>query len=1006
MRKLWSGAAAAVPLTALVALFYHDLIFRGLILGDYDAFAYFYPLRQYAADALRQGRFPLWNPDLFLGAPFFANVQTAVLYPLNVLFLLMPAPYAYSASMVLHVLLAGVAMYLFARRSLGVSLAPGLMAAITFMFSGFLSGQTGHINQLTVAAWMPLLLVAFDEAVHRRSLALGIATGLVGTLQLLAGHTQEWYFSTVTLGLFALWRMLFPSLRPAIESISSPRSRVDRVAENDPPLPLAQKNRFGWRTSAKGAVSGVDRKQLITRLWPLLLLMVAGLVEVGTTAVQVLPTLELSGESIRAGGMSYWDVVSFSLPPTSALYSILPAYPEQLFSEYVGYVGVVPVVLAVLAVIAWSVRPTSAFMAGLVGFGVFMALGKYNPFYPHLYHWIPGIDLFRVPARWLLVYTFGISGLAGLGAQLVLDLGMRRRRAAAPGPGQRFPLLLKVLVAGLLLSTALILLGLFFRLASPQPTRDQLLVWGGLAGSTLILVGLGALGRRVGWVSLGVLTAMTVGELWAAGQTTSVRHPIPFEAYRPQRTSTTALLQDMSRRDTPGRLLTFATDQYEVKETPDYKKEYANKINPEALIQFMVDIKLSEVLAANIPTEYGIQTVDGYDGGILPLKRYADLKSLLLPGLDLPPDNQLRINLKYVPPMNLVDLLNVRYLLGAKIEDTQIDGVYYDRAISMILDHGQTERLQRLPRISTTSIGLISSTKGARDRKDGEVAGTVTVTDVTGQRLTLPLRFGVETAETPEKGSGAAPAAHHQPRLVNAWIPTEQPTDYYAKIKLPRPMQVKEISFHNSLPDAQLRIRAVSLIDDHSGTSAPLVLSDQLDRQFFFDMKLYTNRNPLPRVFMVHDSLVRKDGTVLSALGDSQIDLRQLAFIAPSPTARSLSSPATETASAGEVQLRSYRPEEIVADVNSKQPGYLMLLDPYYPGWKVQVDGADAPVERADYLFRAVYVAAGKHTVVFKYEPDSFRIGLEITLASLGLLGAALLLLAIRARRVRRHTMI
>ena len=45
----------------------------------------------------------------------------------------------------------------------------------------------------------------------------------------------------------------------------------------------------------------------------------------------------------------------------------------------------------------------------------------------------------------------------------------------------------------------------------------------------------------------------------------------------------------------------------------------------DALVQFMVNIKLNEVLVSNIPLEYGIEAVDGYDGGVLPLKRYADL---------------------------------------------------------------------------------------------------------------------------------------------------------------------------------------------------------------------------------------------------------------------------------------------------------------------------------------------------------------------------------------------
>ncbi len=1016
MRKVWSGVAAAATLTALVALFYRDLLFRGLILGDYDAFVYFYPLRQYAAEALKQGRFPLWNPDLFMGSPFFANVQTAVLYPLNAIFLLLPTPYAYSASVGIHVLLAGGAMYLFARRSLGVSLLPGLLAGVTFMFSGFLSGQTGHINQLTVAAWMPFLLVTFDEAIRRRSLALGIATGLVGTLQLLAGHTQEWYFSAVTLGLFALWRVVSPAgrtlhprpvrggegghpevkeaLRSAQDNEGSSPAQGDEVARPALDAPPVVEKALPRR-----------ERRIVTRFWPLAVLALAALVEIGTTAVQVLPTLELSGQSIRSGGMSYWEATSFSLPPTTALYSVLPLYPEQLFSEYVGYVGVVPLVLAVLAVIALSVRPVAAFMAGLVALGLFMALGKFNPLYPHLYHWIPGLDFFRVPARWLLVYTFGVSGLAGLGAQLVLDLGVRSPRRGRLRLRQRILAMLKLLPGALIVGAALLVLALLYRFANPRPTQEQLLVWGGLTAAALGLVALGALGRRVGWVSLGILIGMVLGELWMAGEMTSVRHPIPYEAYRPQRSSTTYLLEDADANGMPGRLLTFAADQYEVKETPDYKKEYGGTLHQDALVQFMVDIKLSEVLAANIPAEYGIETVDGYDGGILPLKRYADLKSLLLPVPGIPADNQLRINLEYAPPLRLLDLLNVRYLLGAKIQDTQIDGVYYDRGISMILDPGQTQRLSRMPQVTTSSIGLISSTEGAREGKDGEVAAVMTVTDSSGLTLSLPIRLGMETGETPEQDANQKPAAHHKPPLVDAWSPQEKSTEYYAKIALPIPMQVKEISVKNVLTGAKVRVRAISLIDGRGG-GTPLVLSDQLDRQLFFDMKLYVNRDPLPRAFMAHSSLVRSDDLVLGAMSQPQLPLDQVALLAPSPSARSLYRTSSSVDGRGEAQVRSYRPEEIVVDVDAQQDGYLMLLDAFYPGWKAEVDGAAAPIERADLFFRAVYVGSGKHTVVFRYEPESFSLGLRITLASLALIAATLLFLAIQHRPRPRGAMV
>jgi hypothetical protein len=966
VRRYWRGAAAIAVLSALVAVFYRGIIFQGLVLGDYDAFVYFYPLRQYAADALRQGRFPLWNPNLFMGAPFFANVQTAVLYPVNLLFLALSTPYAYSASVVLHVALAGAGMYLFARRSLEISRLPSILAAVAFMFSGFMSGQVGHINQLTVAAWLPALLVVFDEGVRRRSLTIAIGAGIVGSLQLLAGHTQEWYFSTVTLGLLALWRVMLPL---------PPRTDVPKL------------------------------RPLYVRMLPLLFLGIAGVLEIGLTAIQVLPSLELSAESIRGGGMSYPEVVSFSLPPTTMLYTLLPRYPTEMFSEYVGYVGVIPLVLAIVAVLTWALRPVTAFMVGLALLGLFMAIGGYNPLYPELVRHVPGLALFRVPARWLMVYSFGMAGLAGLGAQVAIDLGDRHLAPVARSLREKLPNLLMFAAALFVLVGTFGCLAFLFYLARPRPDYDQFQLWGLLAALCLAMVALSSLGRRVGWAALSVLIAVTAVELFAAGEQTSVRHPIPIEAYKPDRTSTSYLLAEMAKTTDPGRLLSFATDRYEVKETPDYKKQY-DWLHAEGLVQFMVDIKLSESMAANVPMEYGIETVDGYDGGILPLKRYGELKSILLPTPGLPPDNQIRINLQYAPSLRMLDLLNVRYILGNKIQDTKMEGVYYDRGISMILDSGASERLRRLPAGKTTSIGLISSTEGARELSDGTEAATMTVKGSNGATYDLPIRLGIETGETPERDKESKPAAHRKPQLVPAWSEDEVSTEYYARVRLPASVDVQEVTVTNRMQSAKIRLRAITLIDEPGGTSAPLVMSDRLDRQLFFDTKLYSYQDPLPRAFMVNSTMVRNDDVALQALRKSEWDLDQVAVLAPSATARTISRPIGALSSRPAVELKSYRPEEAVAQVSTQQDGYLVLLDAFYPGWRAEVDGVETPIERADHFFRGVYVPQGNHTVVFRYAPSSFQIGSYVSAGSTALVLLALLTLrfrwGLRPRRPRR----
>ena len=84
-----------------------------------------------------------------------------------------------------------------------------------------------------------------------------------------------------------------------------------------------------------------------------------------------------------------------------------------------------------------------------------------------------------------------------------------------------------------------------------------------------------------------------------------------------------------------------------------------------------------------------------------------------------------------------------------------------------------------------------------------------------------------------------------------------------------------------------------------------------------------------------------------------------------------------------EVEIVLYEPERVVVEAHLAEEGYLVLTDAYYPGWRALVDGREVPIHRADVLFRAVRLPAGRHRVEFIYDPLSFKIGAVISLAAL-----------------------
>jgi hypothetical protein len=88
----------------------------------------------------------------------------------------------------------------------------------------------------------------------------------------------------------------------------------------------------------------------------------------------------------------------------------------------------------------------------------------------------------------------------------------------------------------------------------------------------------------------------------------------------------------------------------------------------------------------------------------------------------------------------------------------------------------------------------------------------------------------------------------------------------------------------------------------------------------------------------------------------------------------------------GRAQIISWRPDRIEVEVETKQPGILVVHEAYYPGWFAEVDGKPMRILRANVLFRGVDVGEGRHIVVFRFQPFAFS---NLRNAFLGLFGRA-----------------
>jgi uncharacterized membrane protein YfhO len=78
-----------------------------------------------------------------------------------------------------------------------------------------------------------------------------------------------------------------------------------------------------------------------------------------------------------------------------------------------------------------------------------------------------------------------------------------------------------------------------------------------------------------------------------------------------------------------------------------------------------------------------------------------------------------------------------------------------------------------------------------------------------------------------------------------------------------------------------------------------------------------------------------------------------------------------------------YGVNDLEVEVNSPVEGYLFLSDPFYPGWRAEVDGQPAEIIRANYAFRAVAVPQGLHRIVMTFRPVTWYAGAAVTVLTI-----------------------
>ena len=92
------------------------------------------------------------------------------------------------------------------------------------------------------------------------------------------------------------------------------------------------------------------------------------------------------------------------------------------------------------------------------------------------------------------------------------------------------------------------------------------------------------------------------------------------------------------------------------------------------------------------------------------------------------------------------------------------------------------------------------------------------------------------------------------------------------------------------------------------------------------------------------------------------------------------------------------QPEHLIVRLDSSTPRILVFSETFIPGWEATLDGEPIEIWRANAYYQAVWVPAGTHEIVFRYQPVAFRLGLTIALIALPVLVAVWFLPALIRR--------
>ena len=936
----WSAAGF---LLAFCLIFYWKILFTSQAIFPWDAPDQFYPLQTFVHEELRHFRLPLWDPYVMSGYPIVGDVSAQIFYPINWLYVIIlpnaPLPYRLmEIHEIFHFFLAGLFMYLLARDFVESELA-ALLAGLLFMSSGAMVAHTQHTPLIASVAWYPLVFLMARRALLRRKIYLAVCAGGLFGIQILAGHWQ----SSVYLGLF-----LF--LYFAYQSCCGPERR---------------------------------------RLWPfwVIALAIIALVGAALAMVQIVPSYELAGQSVRAY-VNYLEV-SVGNHPRFLLTLFLPnylgglngfpfRYPADLSYNYVFLT--VPGLLLALAGLVETVRRRDFFWLGAVVLFTELSFGAEGYLAQIVYH-TPLINVFRTMATFFDLTNFVLCLLAAIGADTLIRGEPSRR-------WQR---------AVLVMLLALVLAGIVGAL--PGITTAQIPGWRHAFLALVIFSGVLA-ARFRGWfrptAALAMILAVVGFEFWFYSSNqifnSSPENPKTFLSadYAVGRKESLQFL----RADASGDFRVGALGEYQWfgNGWDLWRIPGITGLNPLALRRYNDFMRIfSHITTVRIPMSgedhnFGSPLADllgvkylvladpskATSVGLGPFSRYHPVGDDLGWWRTFRNDDYVRHLLFYPAAYTLPNQEIVNELMSSNWFDFRHTLLLESDGLSDEPQHPWQKAVQSLPvtvlypgpRSNATPAAQLKL-YGGEQMQDPYCAQPVQMIGGWGRlgdRIEFPLppgilpgRYRLLVRYTANELAMSSPGLERLSQRY-PWYRTAVP----------------------EMPRVQAAMEGGAGEQTGEAASLPRTLGWPCQEARAADLGEF-----------------HLDATgghlAIRSLADSTIDVYSIMLVEiPDEPGKQRPDFSYQNYSASS--------NRIEFEAQTGQDGFLLLNEIYYPGWQATVDGQPSEILPADGAFRALYIAAGAHRIAMRFIPPYFYVGVLVSVMT-----AIVILVCLGVRRRRAH---